>query len=99
MPPAATESAPQRSGVTAVPVVRRLARDELGVIAVLIVLIIGVGLFHPEFLRTGNLLSITHNTVYVGLMACGIVFPLAMREVDLSVGGMYAMCMVVGAIL
>jgi ribose transport system permease protein len=81
------------------PLYRRLARDEIGVIAVLAALVVGVGLFHPEFMRTGNLLSITHNTVYVGLMACGIVFPLAMREVDLSVGGMYAMCMVVGAIL
>lgn len=78
---------------------RRLVRDEFGVIAVLVVIVIGVGLFHPDFLRTGNLLSITHNTVYVGLMACGIVFPLAMREVDLSVGGIYAMCMVVGAVL
>ncbi len=81
------------------PLYRRLARDELGVIAVLVVLVVGVGIFHPEFVRTGNLLSITHNTVYVGLMACGVVFPLAMREVDLSVGGMYAMCMVVGGIL
>ncbi|WP_345471663.1 ABC transporter permease [Actinoallomurus oryzae] len=78
---------------------RRLIRDEFGVIAVLIVIVVGVGLFHPDFLRTGNLLSITHNTVYAGLMACGIVFPLAMREVDLSVGGMYAMCMVLGAVL
>jgi ribose transport system permease protein len=32
-------------------------------------------------------------------MACGMVFALAMREVDLSVGGMYAMGVVVGALL
>jgi ribose/xylose/arabinose/galactoside ABC-type transport system permease subunit len=101
MPPAVTDSAAeQRSGERAGrPLYRRLIRDEFGVIAVLIVIVFGVGIFHPDFLRTGNLLSITHNTVYVGLMACGIVFPLAMREVDLSVGGMYAMCMVVGAVL
>jgi ribose/xylose/arabinose/galactoside ABC-type transport system permease subunit len=81
------------------PLYRRLVRDEFGVIAVLVVIVVGVGIFHPEFLRSGNLLSITHNTVYVGLMACGVVFPLAMREVDLSVGGLYAMGMVVGAVL
>ncbi|MFB9838181.1 ABC transporter permease [Actinoallomurus acaciae] len=87
------------TGASLGPVHRRLIRDEFGVIGVLVVIVVGVGLFHPDFLRTGNLLSITHNTVYVGLMACGIVFPLAMREVDLSVGGMYAMCMVLGAVL
>jgi ribose transport system permease protein len=101
MPPAVTDSAAEQSSGErpARPLYRRLVRDEFGVIAVLIVIVLGVGLFHPDFLRSGNLLSITHNTVYVGLMSCGIVFPLAMREVDLSVGGMYAMCMVVGAVL
>jgi ribose/xylose/arabinose/galactoside ABC-type transport system permease subunit len=101
MPAALTDSAgDQRTGDPAGrPLYRRLVRDEFGVIAVLVVIVVGVGLFHPDFLRTGNLLSITHNTVYVGLMAGGIVFPLAMREVDLSVGGMYALCMVVGAVL
>jgi ribose/xylose/arabinose/galactoside ABC-type transport system permease subunit len=100
MPPAVTDAPEHVSrGRVGRPLYRRIIRDEFGVIAVLVVIVLGVGVFHPDFLRTGNLLSITHNTVYVGLMACGIVFPLAMREVDLSVGGMYAMCMVVGALL
>ncbi len=76
-----------------------LVRDELGVIAVLLVIVFGVGAAHPDFLRTGNLLDTAHNSVYVGLMACGMVFPLAMREVDLSVGGLYAMGIVTGALL
>lgn len=78
---------------------RRPVPDEAGVIGVLILLVLGVGLFQPDFLRTGNLLTTAHNSVYVGLMACGMVFALAMREVDLSVGGMYAMGIVVGALL
>jgi ribose/xylose/arabinose/galactoside ABC-type transport system permease subunit len=100
-PPAATDQDGRSGGRTAPgrPWYRRLIRDELGVIAVLLVIVFGVGIVHPDFLRTGNLLSTGHNAVYVGLMACGMVFPLAMREVDLSVGGMFAMCTVAGAVL
>jgi ribose/xylose/arabinose/galactoside ABC-type transport system permease subunit len=78
---------------------RGLVRDEFGVTAVLLVIVFGVGIAHPDFLRTGNLLDTAHNSTYVGLMACGMVFPLAMREVDLSVGGMFAMSVVIGAVL
>ncbi|MFB4298340.1 ABC transporter permease [Actinomadura sp. NTSP31] len=78
---------------------RRPVPDEAGVVGVLVLLVLGVGLFEPDFLRTGNLLTTAHNSVYVGLMALGMVFALAMREVDLSVGGMYAMGVVVGALL
>jgi ribose/xylose/arabinose/galactoside ABC-type transport system permease subunit len=78
---------------------RRLIRDETGVVAVLVVLVLGVGLFQPAFLDPDNLLSTGRNAVYVGLLAAGMVFPLAMREVDLSVGGTFALTMVVGAVL
>ncbi|TYB40041.1 ABC transporter permease [Actinomadura chibensis] len=78
---------------------RRSVPDEAGVIGVLVLLVVVVGLFKPDFLNTGNLLTTAHNSVYVGLMACGMVFALAMREVDLSVGGVYAMGVVVGALL
>lgn len=76
---------------------RWVIRDELGVVIVLALLVIIVGVRHPAFLNSGNLLSNAQDSVYVGLMACGMVFPLAMREVDLSVGGNYALGIVVGA--
>jgi ribose/xylose/arabinose/galactoside ABC-type transport system permease subunit len=76
---------------------RRAARDELGVALVLVVLVTAVGIAHPDFLRTANLFSTAQSSVYVGLMACGMVFPLAMREVDLSLGGTYALGIVAGA--
>lgn len=78
---------------------RRVVRDELGVLLVLGLLIAGIGIPYPDFLAGDNLLSTAHNSVYISLMACGMVFALAMREVDLSVGGSYAMCLVVGALL
>jgi ribose transport system permease protein len=76
---------------------RWVLRDELGVVIVLVALVVIVGIAHPTFLNRGNLLANAQNSVYVGLMACGMVFPLAMREVDLSVGGNYALGIVFGA--
>jgi ribose transport system permease protein len=78
---------------------QRLLRDETGVVGVLLVLVLVVGAFEPAFLDQGNLLSIGRSAVYVGLMAAGMVFALAMREVDLSVGGTFALSMVFGAML
>lgn len=74
-------------------------REELGVGSALVLLVIVVGSAVPGFLAPSNLLSIGESSVSVGLMACGMVFALAMREVDLSVGGNYALCIVVGAVL
>jgi ribose transport system permease protein len=79
-------------------VVRHLLRDETGVAAVLVLLVLAVGIAHPDFLTRSNLTGTTHNASYVGLMAAGMVFALAMREVDLSVGGVYALGVTVGAI-
>lgn len=78
---------------------RRLMRDELGVSLVLVLLVAAAGIAHPAFVHKDNLLSIAQNSSYVGLMAVGMVFALAMREVDLSVGGTYTLCLVVGAVL
>jgi ribose/xylose/arabinose/galactoside ABC-type transport system permease subunit len=73
--------------------------DEAGVVVVLVVLVVGVGAFRRDFVQSDNLLEIARQSAYVGIMACGMVFPLAMREVDLSVGGTYALCIVAGAVL
>ena len=78
---------------------RALLRDETGVGAVLVLLVLVIGAIRPDFLTADNLITTAHNSVYIGLMACGMAFALAMREVDLSVGGTYALAVVVGALL
>ena len=79
--------------------VNRWIGDEAGVVAVLVLLVVAVSLYNSDFLRTGNLLETTRQSAYVGILALGMVFALAMREVDLSVGGSYALTIVVAAVL
>jgi ribose/xylose/arabinose/galactoside ABC-type transport system permease subunit len=78
---------------------RQWLRDEAGVLIVLVALVLIVGAFHRDFLITGNLTEIARQSSYIGILAIGMVFALAMREVDLSVGGTYALTIVVGALL
>ena len=78
---------------------RTWLRDEAGVLVVLVALVVVVGTFRPDFLITGNLTEIARQSSYIGILAIGMVFALAMREVDLSVGGTYALTIVAGALL
>jgi len=78
---------------------RAWLREEAGVLVVLVVLVAVVGAFRPDFLIAGNLTEIARQSSYIGILAIGMVFALAMREVDLSVGGTYALTIVAGALL
>lgn len=95
-PPSAGEL-PDRIGVRRRTRIRVL--DETGVLAVLIGLVVVIGAFRPDFLTAGNLLETARQSSYVGILACGMVFPLAMREVDLSVGGTFALCIIAASLL
>ncbi|MGW5472063.1 hypothetical protein [Streptomyces chartreusis] len=70
----------ERNGGKRWPGRRRPVRDELGVLLVLALLVAGIGIPYPDFLDTDNVLSTAHNSVYISLMACGVVFALAMRS-------------------
>ncbi|GAA3399196.1 ABC transporter permease [Cryptosporangium minutisporangium] len=78
---------------------RTWLREEAGVLVVLVALVVVVGAFQPDFWIAGNLTEIARQSSYIGILAIGMVFALAMREVDLSVGGTYALTIVVGALL
>jgi ribose transport system permease protein len=79
---------------------RRLAETEsLSVLVATIALTLGIGAFHSDFLETSNLLSILQQSVYIGLLAAGMSFLLAMREIDLSVGSNFGLSLIIAALL
>jgi ribose transport system permease protein len=87
--------APTRSGFR----LTRKMPEEIGVIVTLIVLVAFVGIARPEFINPVNLLRILGNTGVQGMIALGMVFLLAIREIDLSVGWMFNFSAVFAATL
>jgi ribose transport system permease protein len=69
----------------------------LGVLGALAVMIVGTGIVHPRFLALGSLANISQQAAFFGIISLGMVFLLAMGEVDLSVGGIYMLCAVISA--
>ena len=67
---------------------RRLP-EELGVIVALLVMMTVIGVARPRFLNPLNLLTILGHTTFLGMLAIGMVFLLAIREIDLSVGWIF----------
>ena len=78
--------------------VRRLfALEEIGVGVALGRVVLLVGGFHPKFFHRDVLLSALQSASFVAIIAYGMVFLLAMIEIDLSVGGTYTMAIIVTA--
>ena len=91
---------PQRAP-EAPPAGRRAFRlpEEIGVIVALVVMIVVIGVARPRFLNPINLLTILGNTTFQGMLSLGMVFLLAIREIDLSIGWMFNFSAVVAALL
>ena len=73
--------------------------EETGVIVALIVMIAVIGLAKPRFLNPINLFTVLGNTTFQGMLSLGMVFLLAIREIDLSVGWMFNFSAVIAALL
>jgi ribose transport system permease protein len=73
---------------------RRFAIDEAGVLAGLAAMVAIVAIKDPTVLEVSSLVDLLRQSAFVGIMACGMVFLLAMREIDLSVGATYALSIV-----
>jgi ribose transport system permease protein len=78
---------------------RRLARlfgfEELGITLALVVLVLLISAFHSNFLSHNALLNTLQSASFVAIIAYGMVFLLAMGELDLSVGGTYALSTII----
>jgi ribose transport system permease protein len=78
---------------------RILHVQEAGVIAVLAVVVLVVAVPHHRFVGVQSLTNLGRQSAFFGIIALGMVFLLAMREIDISVGGNYAVCTVVTAVI
>jgi ribose transport system permease protein len=63
--------------------------EEIGVIVALVLMMIVIGVARPHFLNPMNLLTVLGHTTFLGMLAVGMVFLLAIREIDLSVGWIF----------
>ena len=63
--------------------------EEIGVIIALVLMIVIIGIARPRFLNPLNLLTILGHTTFQGMLAIGMVYLLAIREIDLSVGWIF----------
>ncbi len=71
--------------------------QELGLIAVVVVLSLLFSLANPNFLTTGNLRNILVAVSVVGIMAIGQCFVIISKEIDLSVGSVMGLSGLCGA--
>jgi ribose transport system permease protein len=75
------------------------SRDYIGVLVATVVLTLGIGILHPDFLHPAQLLDILNQATFVAILACGMAFLLAMRELDLSAGSTYGLTSLCAAML
>jgi ribose transport system permease protein len=80
---------PLRNGLS-----RVVRTPSSSVVAATVVLVLVIGLMRPRYLRAGQLLDILQASAYVGLLAAGMAYLISMREIDLSVGSMFALSLI-----
>lgn len=73
--------------------------EETGVLIALVVMIAVIGFAKPRFLNPVNLFTVLGNTTFQGMLSLGMVYLLAIREIDLSVGWMFNFSAVTSALL
>lgn len=89
-------SAPKRSIFETLEIDVRLLGMLAAFLAISLVFTIWTG---GTFIQPRNVFNITVQTVPVAIMACGMVFVIVSRHIDLSVGSMLAMCSAVMAMM
>lgn len=70
---------------------RILSARETGVFIALLIMCIFLSFTSPNFLQVRNLLNVGRQVSLLGIMAVGMTFVLISKEVDLSIGSIYAL--------
>ncbi|HEY7630503.1 MAG TPA: ABC transporter permease [Thermoleophilaceae bacterium] len=73
--------------------------ESVPVLIATIVIVVVIGILHPEYLKWGQLKDVLQQSVYVGILAAGMAFLLSMRELDLSVGSIFGLSLISSALL
>lgn len=73
--------------------------DELGIFVALVALAGLIGLASPSFLTQSSLLPLIRSSSFYGIMALGMVFLLALGDIDLSIGSNFYFVAVVTALM
>jgi ribose transport system permease protein len=67
---------------------RRLP-DETGVLVALLGLVLVIGILRPNFFLPGTLFQQLSGSAFIGMLALAMVFVVAIRDIDLSIGWMF----------
>lgn len=79
---------------------RWLADLECGPVTVATLVVVAViSLFHHDFFSWRQMSNVLEQNSYVAILACGLAFLIAMRELDLSVGSMLGLTVICAALL
>jgi ribose transport system permease protein len=57
-----------------------------------------IGILHPEFLSSSQIRDVLQESVYVAIIAGGMAFLIAMREIDLSAGSVFGLTLIIAAL-
>jgi len=81
--------------------VRRWIGDlESGPVTIATLVIIAViSVFHHDFFSASQLANVVEQNAFVAILACGMAFLIAMRELDLSVGSILGLTVIAAALL
>jgi ribose transport system permease protein len=73
--------------------------EETGLAIVFLLMILAIGIPYPDFLGFGSIKTVLRQSALIGIIAFGMVFLVAMVEIDLSVGGIFATASSLAALL
>ncbi len=73
--------------------------DDAGLVVVFALMILAIGIPYPEFFSFGSIKTVLRQSALIGIIAFGMVFLVAMVEIDLSVGGIFATASSLAALL